>query len=86
MANSILDRDLALTEISLQAASLAESVRGAVAENARRIVAQYPGSGLTEAEVVAEFHRLIGAGGRRFGGVFGSPSEADERLPLGPLD
>jgi len=60
-----LDRDLALTEISLQAASLAASVRRTVAESARRIASAYPSSGLKEEDITSQFERLLALRGTR---------------------
>jgi hypothetical protein len=60
-----LDKDLALTEISLQAASLEASVRKVVAESASRILSQYPGAGLSERDIEREFERVLLARGLR---------------------
>jgi hypothetical protein len=55
-----LDRDLAMTEISLQCAALAKTVRDTVGSCAERIVTHYPSCGLTERQVAAAlYHGLL---------------------------
>lgn len=50
-----LDLDLALTEISIQSASIAKGLRDVILENSKRISMQYPQAGLGEEEIAGEF-------------------------------
>jgi len=52
-----LDRDLAMTEISLQCAVLAATVRDTIDQCATRIVTLYPACGLTEQQIEDELYR-----------------------------
>lgn len=77
-----LDRDLALTEISMQSASLAETLRNVILESARRFVEKYPGTGLSEDEMVREFRRQLEKHGITVQPLAAAHADATDARPI----
>jgi len=78
-----LDKDLALTEISLQAASLEASVRQVIAESAKRILSEYPGAGLSEREIICEFENVLSCRGLKLEPYDPTSDDAMNSVSLG---